>query len=507
MRYYKQIAITPPFPRILAWTCVFVSAVFAPKGLSSFLGVMALHMMRESHHVDSVANQNLVPSVDRRLGDPIVSKWLTYAVSKNKTLQALNLPQNVVSEVVQMFESGVGVHERMSDPNLDLYLVKATQLGLFSSHEQCLDAWQRLTWMQQFSPLQPMHAQLESTKLILRNGPVFYSTREALSLVDAGVNRLKLFGVFPTISQIEKSKMAVMRLAQGQCFGLPVPDNRASHTDMQKMVETLQCVHPFFFSSEKVGLWMSPSASLQTCLMLLISDQPAWRPMPVLGKISDRTSIQMHREGMHPCNVHSSHVSSNPIYVHEAMVGPFLGLMHDEYHVVTSCLLPANFRAFLFDSLIPYLDKISSCYPKTIREMIEVSCHELSHFVLNMPSQRALELRPYRAFEDFVKAKLWPYTEDNDTSCRVGYVDSYYVELNLWLKSQAPEMMLPRNRHRFPEVMSFLDWCVVAGDQSAPLEGALFDQGKHHLKAIADYVSYDGLPPYLQELCSRFCLV
>lgn len=509
MRHHKHIAINvqarAASHRIL-WTGVFLSAFLAPKGAFSFVALMALSRICA---LSEAFSGPALPSKKDRFQAPVfcdvpspMAKWLTYAVSKNKTLQNLQKPDAVVQTVVKAFESGVLSEALASDPDLDLYLVQATRMGAFSSDAQCLDAWQRLTWMQQCSELQPIAKALASTKMVLTEDPIFYTKTEALSLVDHAVARLREFGVVPTSGQIETSKAAVSVLTVGQRFGLPVPAQTDISADMQVMLDTLWEVSPFVFPVENKALFMSPSASLQACLMYLMPHPPAFKAVPVLGKIGDATSVGMHREGLHPSNVHSIHVRSNPSEVHGAMVGPFLGLMHDEYHVVTSCLLPATSHAFLFERLIPYLETVSPRYPQWIRTIIEESGYELSHFVLNYPSKKTIEVRPFRRFEDFVKDKLWPYTDRTETSYQIGALDSYYVELNVWLKAHAPELMLEKNPYRPTPIMDFLEWCVAVGAAES-VSAELAHQREERLCAIQNNVSYEGLPVYLQEILSR----
>jgi len=421
-----------------------------------------------------------------------IAKWLTYAISKNRKFSELSYSEKVLTQVVNAFENGNIENPIFSNKDLDLQLTQATKEGLFSSNTHGLDAWQMFSWMQQFSDKQDIHTKLSATKCNIQEAPIYFTPSDTDHILETVLERLRTFHITPTEPQIATTRQAINALSDGQRFGLRFPAERHTEPGMKYMIDSLIGVSPILIPPQEDSFCMAFSPSINICLANLISDSPQWEGVPIFGKMSDKTVIKLHQAKKHPCNVHSTRLQTNPIEVHGVSVGPFIGFIHDQYHVFSSRFLSDENQHFLFDQLIPKLEEIAT-RKKPLKNRLTTTINDLSHLIFNAPSSIPRESRPFSAFKPFIENILEIYS-DNESIHPIGtYEDQYYVALTCWLKQHAPNIHLAPDPDRPAHVVAVLEWVTACGNsQSASFSETEFQEGQRLVSKLGDCLPYDG---------------
>lgn len=456
-------------------------------GLSAFVGSIALHRACLAFRDSTLPKTSL----DKKETDPI-ARWLTYAISKSTVFSNISYSKEVLRQVINTFENGDIQDPFFSNKDLDLQLTQATKEGIFSSNAHCLDAWQLFSWLQQFSDKQDIHRTLVSTKCNIQTKPIYFTKEDTEPLLESILERLNQFNIYPTTQQIETTRNAIHTLSEGQRFALPFPSEIPEIPDVKFMIDSLIGVSPFIMPPQKNSWAMAFSTSLNTCFGKLLSEKAQWEGVPIFGKMSDKTVVKLHQQGKHPCNVHSVRLKTNPTVVHRVSVGPFIGFIHDQYHVVTSRLLSDADQMFLFEKLIPKL-ALMATQKKPLQNRIYNTISELSHLILNQSSAIPRKSRAFRPLNEFIQNALQLYSDSEGINPLGTYEDKYYVEIRCWLTHNAPDIHIAPDPDRSPHVVAVLEWLIACGrSTSSEFSETEFTKGQRLISNLEACLPYDG---------------
>jgi hypothetical protein len=453
-------------------------------GLAAFIGSMTLHTIFTGY-----GQKTTPPPAENK------APWLTQAIRKNTLFSELCTPKQQLHTVVLACKNADFENPIFAEKDLDLWLTQATQQGLFQNNDHLLDAWQLFTWLQQFSDKQSLHKDLNNTKKTIPQNPILFSSSDLEDLLQKAIQRLIDRGHCPTPAQIETSRKTLQSLSIGQAFGLPFPTKIPKEMDYTHMVDSLLGVSPFLLPPTDLNPFcIALSQSISSALGYLIAEKAQWEGVPVFGKLNDDTVIDLHRQGRHPCNVHSTRINSNTTHVHKAYIGPFIGFIHDQYHTTTSLFLSSEQQRFLFDRLIPKLETLNASYP-ALRQRLTTTIHELSHLVLNENADKPRQPRLFQKITDFFQLLLRLYDDSGGNAPMGTQEDRYYVAMSRWLQQTPIGASLPsiENPHRTPAINALLKWIIACGlSTETTLSQDMRKDGYRCITNAEKHLPYDG---------------
>lgn len=150
----------------------------------------------------------------------------------------------------------------------------------------------------------------------------------------------------------------------------------------------------------QAAYWMPSFSIIEYLLKRLSSD--CLQMQPVFGCVSIDTISKWHQKGVHFVSWYGEHVISNPASADHYKCGPFLMMLHDVGHACWGSMLTQCERDYLYDRVLPFLDKVlqrakvfsDEAAASKLTEMQE----ELTDFNLtpiNKYSDQAFRLRNY----------------------------------------------------------------------------------------------------------------
>lgn len=363
--------------------------------------------------------------------------------------------------ILRFLENPIRHAEVLKNPHLDSYLSYATQHTLGSNHARLLDGWMWFAWAQQFSEDQDIPHGLEATKNVNMPTPYALNDTETCFIFEKILSRLSDYEIFPTQTQLDKTKAALLNLPQPQRIAFPFPLHTQEKTDIDLFANSLWLVSPFLLRSTHEPHGIALSASITTCLMQLLPHPPAWTGVPVFGKLSDETTMTMHAQGYHPMSVCSTKVRENMIRVHGKYAGPFLGFIHDDYHRISSAMISPESAVFLFQKCIPFCQSLKKRFP-SLTALLTQATRELNHLILNTQELNKKGVRPFEDMDSFLRLLLDLGSEKDEGDYPLSDLDAYHVIISSWLSREKPGLTIRFHHRPRSETASFLEALTTA---------------------------------------------
>ncbi|MBV9575621.1 MAG: hypothetical protein JO149_03255 [Gammaproteobacteria bacterium] len=117
------------------------------------------------------------------------------------------------------------------------------------------------------------------------------------------------------------------------------------------MVEDVAINSPFIFMQKDI-LYI-PSVSVIKLILKTICPTLSVDFAPIYGNINEYTLFLFHQQGLHPVNLYSPFIKSNPREVHNGRCGPLPMLLHDITHAYFGNILHKNEYDFIYQYLLP----------------------------------------------------------------------------------------------------------------------------------------------------------
>jgi len=156
---------------------------------------------------------------------------------------------------------------------------------------------------------------------------------------------------------LKKCQIKLRVLHNQWLIAIPTPE--ATNDAVSEQISTNLYITPFFPQIEEKNYYLIPSVGMMNHILHIINPEFQLQMLPILGNITEKTLLDLHKKGKHPIALYSNWVLSNPPEVHGNRCGPLPILLHDITHIflATNCLSLNQFN-FLFAEIIPAIESI-----------------------------------------------------------------------------------------------------------------------------------------------------
>lgn len=203
-------------------------------------------------------------------------------------------------------------------------------------------------------------------------------------------------------------------------------------------------------------LYVLPTFGLfQITQQLIHSD--AMQLLPVFGKISEQTLLELHRKGLHPFPLYNPLIRSNYEEVHDSITSPTAMMVHDMFHAASANLFtPAHRHLILYEIIsdlliLKDLVKLDDDY-ETLDKMI----HHLNDFELMEHREQKKELKRFFSFIEFSNTLTVQNQPDNGVELYSAYVRIKYNRRGIYDLTQIISFDKETFGH-MPEIKSLIE--------------------------------------------------